>query len=236
MHVIVPGRIDQISLSFLVDELEVRRGGVAANIALGMRRLGATATLVAAAGRDFDAYAAWLEHHGVSTTHVRRSRHRHTARFLRRYTDECRRHRPPRHDLRMSASFRGPFVGVSAVVLRDGGVLLGRRRGTHGNGTWAFPGGKVDAGEEPAVTVGRELHEETGLRATRVVPIRWTSDLFPESGLHYVTLHHLVEADGEPELREPEKAYEWRWWADLERLPEPLFGPAAALWATGWRP
>ncbi len=40
---------------------------------------------------------------------------------------------------------RGPLVGVSAIVVRDGKVLLGRRRGAHGDGEWSFPGGKVDA-------------------------------------------------------------------------------------------
>lgn len=133
-------------------------------------------------------------------------------------------------------TLRGPFVGVSAVVVRDGAVLLGRRRGAHGDGTWAFPGGKVAPGEEPHVTAARELTEETGLRAVRIAQIMWTSDVFPADGLHYVTLHHLVAADGEPEVREPDKAHEWVWWRDLERLPSPLFGPAAALWATGWRP
>lgn len=133
-------------------------------------------------------------------------------------------------------TFQGPFVGVSAVVVRDGAVLLGRRLGAHGVGTWAFPGGKVSPGEDPAETATRELLEETGLRATRISPIIWTSDLFPDDGLHYVTLHHRVEADGDPEVLEPDKASEWVWWQDLERLPTPLFGPAEALWATGWRP
>ncbi len=121
-------------------------------------------------------------------------------------------------------------------MIRGGAVLLGRRLGAHGPGTWAFPGGKVSAGENPAEAVGRELLEETGLRATKVSPITWTNDFFPEAGLHYVTLHHLVEADGEPQVLEPDKAAEWIWWRDLEQLPEPVFGPAAALWATGWRP
>ena len=133
-------------------------------------------------------------------------------------------------------TMRGPFVGVSAVVIRDGAVLLGRRIGAHGPGTWAFPGGKVDPGEDPSATVARELFEETGLKAQQITPIAWTNDLFPEDALHYITLHHLVEADGEAQVREPEKAAEWVWWTDLDQLPSPLFGPAAALWATGWRP
>ncbi|GAB3270361.1 nucleotide triphosphate diphosphatase NUDT15 [Kineosporia babensis] len=133
-------------------------------------------------------------------------------------------------------TLHGPFVGASAVVVRHGAVLLGRRLGAHGQGSWAFPGGKVSAGEDPAASVARELLEETGLRAGKVSPIAWTSDLFPDDGLHYITLHHLVEAEGEPEVMEPDKAAEWVWWSDLERLPQPMFGPAAALWATGWRP
>ncbi|GAA3613136.1 NUDIX hydrolase [Kineosporia mesophila] len=131
---------------------------------------------------------------------------------------------------------RGPLVGVSAVVVRDGAVLLGRRLGAHGEGTWSFPGGKVDPGENPGVTAARELAEETGLRAVRVSPILWTSDVFADAGLHYITLHHLVEAEGEPQVMEPEKAQEWVWWPDAEHLPSPMFGPAQALWATGWRP
>ncbi|GLY20219.1 DNA mismatch repair protein MutT [Kineosporia sp. NBRC 101677] len=133
-------------------------------------------------------------------------------------------------------TLQGPFVGTSAVVVRDGAVLLGRRLGAHGADTWAFPGGKVSAGERPEVAAARELQEETGLRAVRVSPITWTNDLFPDDGLHYVTLHHLIEAEGEPRVLEPEKAAEWVWWRDLDNLPTPLFGPAAALWATGWRP
>jgi 8-oxo-dGTP diphosphatase len=133
-------------------------------------------------------------------------------------------------------TMRGPFVGVSAVVVRDGAVLLGRRLGAHGPDTWAFPGGKVAPGEDPGSTVARELLEETGLRSRRISPIVWTSDLFPEDGLHYITLHHLVEADGEAQVLEPDKAAEWLWWANLDQLPSPLFGPVAALWATGWRP
>jgi 8-oxo-dGTP diphosphatase len=130
---------------------------------------------------------------------------------------------------------RGPFVGTSAVVVRGGLVLLGRRLGAHGAGEWSFPGGKVDAGEPPAAAAARELAEETGLVATSVTPIGWTNDVFAAEGLHFVTLHHLVEATGEPEVLEPDKVEGWSWHA-WDALPDPLFAPIRSLVADGWRP
>ncbi|WP_105970517.1 carbohydrate kinase family protein [Streptomyces geranii] len=75
-------RLDQVSLSFLADSLEIRRGGVAANIALGLGRLGARPLLVGAVGADFAEYRAWLEHAGVDTGLVLVSDSLHTARFV----------------------------------------------------------------------------------------------------------------------------------------------------------
>jgi len=79
---LVVEQLDKISLSFLVDDLEVRRGGVAANIAFGMANLGLRPLLVGAVGSDFDGYRAWLERHGVDCGAVRVSELRHTARFV----------------------------------------------------------------------------------------------------------------------------------------------------------
>lgn len=79
---LVADKLDRISLSFLVDELEVRRGGVAANIAFGMGVLGLTPVLVGAVGADFTDYRSWLQRHGVDTDSVHVSLERHTARFV----------------------------------------------------------------------------------------------------------------------------------------------------------
>jgi adenosine kinase len=80
---LVADQLDRVSLSFLVDELEVRRGGVAANISFGLGQLGQSPLLVAAVGEDFDAdYRSWLRRHGVDTSGVRVSELKHTARFL----------------------------------------------------------------------------------------------------------------------------------------------------------
>ncbi len=72
-----------LSVSFLVDSLEVRRGGIAPNISFGLAQLGHQPILVGAVGRDFDDdYRAWLNRHGVETSAVHVSELKHTARFL----------------------------------------------------------------------------------------------------------------------------------------------------------
>nr|WP_202529816.1 MULTISPECIES: carbohydrate kinase family protein [unclassified Streptomyces] len=79
---LVADQLHTVSLSFLVDNLDVRRGGVGANIAFGMGILGTRPILVGAAGADFDDYRAWLDRHGVDTDSVRISEVLHTARFV----------------------------------------------------------------------------------------------------------------------------------------------------------
>ncbi len=79
---LVADQLEQISLSFLVEELEIRRGGVAANIAFGLGCLGLRPVLVGAVGSDFADYRSWLERHGVDTSSVHVSDVKHTARFI----------------------------------------------------------------------------------------------------------------------------------------------------------
>jgi adenosine kinase len=78
---LMPDMLDKVALSFLVDGLEVRRGGVAANIAFGLGCLGHRPLLVGSVGSDFGDYDGWLTAHGVDTSAVRRSELRQTARF-----------------------------------------------------------------------------------------------------------------------------------------------------------
>lgn len=75
-------QLHNVSLSFLVDDLQIRRGGVAANICFGMGVLGEHPLLVAAVGCDFADYKSWLEDHGVDCEHVHVSKTAHTARFM----------------------------------------------------------------------------------------------------------------------------------------------------------
>jgi len=79
---LVVEQLDKISVSFLVQDLEIRRGGVAPNMCFGLGRLGLTPVLVGAAGEDFADYRSWLERHGVDCSFVRISDTLHTARFV----------------------------------------------------------------------------------------------------------------------------------------------------------
>lgn len=79
---LVVEQLDKLSLSFLAEDLEIRRGGVAANIAFGMANLGQRPVLVGAVGEDFQDYRSWLERHGVDCHSVHVSETRHTARFV----------------------------------------------------------------------------------------------------------------------------------------------------------
>ncbi|GAA0657053.1 carbohydrate kinase family protein [Kitasatospora atroaurantiaca] len=79
---LVAEQLHTVSLSFLVDTLDIRRGGVAPNIAFGMGVLGLRPVLVGAAGADFEEYRGWLERNNVDTDSVHISETRHTARFM----------------------------------------------------------------------------------------------------------------------------------------------------------
>ncbi|MBB6626446.1 carbohydrate kinase family protein [Nocardioides sp. KIGAM211] len=79
---LVVEQLDKLSVSFLVEDLEIRRGGVAPNMCFGLARLGLRPVLVGAAGEDFADYRSWLERHGVDCDSVRISEDRHTARFV----------------------------------------------------------------------------------------------------------------------------------------------------------
>ncbi|GLW10556.1 kinase [Microtetraspora sp. NBRC 13810] len=79
---LIADQLDRVSLSFLVDDLQIRRGGIATNISFGMGCLGLNPILVGAVGNDFADYRSWLERHGVDCQSVHVSQLHHTARFL----------------------------------------------------------------------------------------------------------------------------------------------------------
>ncbi len=129
-----------------------------------------------------------------------------------------------------------PAVGVAVLVIKDGKTLLGCRKGAHGTGTWAFPGGHLEFGESIETCAKREVLEETGLVVGNIRHQAFTNDIFVAENKHYATL--FVRADyvaGEVAVMEPDKCEQWAWfeWGDF---PAPLFLSLANLLKQGFRP
>jgi 8-oxo-dGTP diphosphatase len=124
-------------------------------------------------------------------------------------------------------------VGVALILTRVSGsyaeILMGKRKGSHGAGTWSFPGGWMDHGETPPECAARELHEETGLLVS-------AKDIHAYNGRPYtltnfgtfssITLFmcaRLVDVQ-DARVMEPEKCEAWDWFHP-SGLPTPLFKP-----------
>ncbi len=118
-----------------------------------------------------------------------------------------------------------PGVGVGVIIRRDNMILLGKRKNSHGSGTWSFPGGKMDLWETPEECGAREVLEETGLEIKNLKRSSYTNDMFKDQKMHFITLFMIADyIHGEAELIEPEKCEEWRWF-EWDKLPKPLFLP-----------
>jgi len=96
-----------------------------------------------------------------------------------------------------------PIVGVGAVIIHDGKILLVKRGVEPGRGRWSIPGGVVELGERVRDAVVREVREECGIEIELVVdrPIDVVdSIIYDESGrvrFHYVLLQFLARPKGE---------------------------------------
>ena len=105
-----------------------------------------------------------------------------------------------------------PLVGIAVIVIKDNRVLLGKRKNSHGSGTWAFPGGHLEFNESIEDCARREVFEETGIHIDHLRCGPYTNDIFAGEGKHYVTL--FVTADyesGTPVVKEPHKCEKWAW-------------------------
>jgi 8-oxo-dGTP diphosphatase len=112
-------------------------------------------------------------------------------------------------------------IGVNTFVFKDGKLLMGKRLGKVGSGTWCLPGGHFEFGEHLSEAAARELEEETSIKATELEFIQLLNQ--PREDVHYVHINFLVKSwTGEPKLMEPDKFSEWSWF-DLDNHPEPIF-------------
>ena len=121
-----------------------------------------------------------------------------------------------------------PQVGTATIITRDDKVLLMKRKGPHGQGTWSTPGGHLDFGETLEGCAARETKEEVGLDVFDVRFRTITNDIFETEGKHYITIWMDARSSGEPYLAADEEAEEIGWYA-WDALPDPLFLPLENL-------
>lgn len=128
-----------------------------------------------------------------------------------------------------------PKVGIGAIVVKDGKVLLGKRISSHGIGTYSIPGGHMEFFETFEDGAARECFEETGVKVKNLKFEHATNNILEDDGVHTITVFMRGEyAGGEALVAEPEKFVEVGWY-DPEKLPEPLFLPLKPFLSSGRR-
>lgn len=118
-------------------------------------------------------------------------------------------------------------VGIGILVFDDKNrVLLGKRKGSHGAGEYASPGGHLEYLESVEACARRELIEECGI-GMEVGPLRFQfcANIRLYKPKHYLHIGFTTQLlSGSPVLKEPDRCEGWAWY-DLEQLPKPLFEP-----------
>ncbi len=117
-----------------------------------------------------------------------------------------------------------PHVGIGIVIRKDNKVLLMKRKGSNGSGTWAFPGGKLEKFETIEDCAIRETKEETNLDIFNINIDISTNDIFIDDDLHYVTIFVECDFKGKLKIMEKDKCSDMGWYL-WDNLPNPLFIP-----------
>ena len=115
-----------------------------------------------------------------------------------------------------------PMVGIGVLIFKGEKILIGKRKGSHGEGEYAFPGGHLEYLETIKDCARRETFEETGVEIKNI-RFQFLANVRKYKPKHY--LHVGVIADyksGKVQLKEPEKCEGWDWY-NLNNLPKPLF-------------
>lgn len=116
-----------------------------------------------------------------------------------------------------------PRVGIGVMVIKDGKVLMGKRKSSHGAGEWAWPGGHLEYMESFEQCARRETKEEAGIEIQNI-RFLFLGNLKKYAPKHYVHVQLLADwKSGEPQVLEPEKLEQWGWF-HMDNLPSPLFG------------
>lgn len=127
-------------------------------------------------------------------------------------------------------------MGVGVIIIKDGKILLGKRKNAHGGGGWCYPGGHLEYGESWEECSCRETMEETGIAIKNLRFGAVTNDVFEDEQKHYITICMVADfAFGEVKLMEPDKCEQWNWF-EWENLPQPLFLPIQNLLKQNFNP
>jgi len=125
--------------------------------------------------------------------------------------------------VKMAHDHSVPRVGVGVFVLNSNNqFVFGKRKGSHGQDTWALPGGHLELHESFEECAKREVLEETGLKITDVQYLTSTNSPRIDGTKHYVTIFmisRLLNEGDQPEVLEPDKCEGWQWisWNEMLR-------------------
>lgn len=121
-------------------------------------------------------------------------------------------------------NIKRPKVGLGVMIVKDKKVLIGKRKGAHGAGCYAFPGGHLEWFEEYSKCAEREVKEETGMSVIfdPIDALRpevfTTNNRMVEDDTHYITIFvKTLWMSGEPITTEPWNTEGW-FWVTLDEL------------------
>jgi 8-oxo-dGTP diphosphatase len=121
---------------------------------------------------------------------------------------------------------QSPRVGVGVMIFKDGRVLLGERRGSHGAGEFSFPGGHLEHLESFEDCGRREVREEAGIEIQHV-KFQYLANARMYAPKHYTHIGLVASwLSGEPKVLEPNKCAGWGWYLPAQ-LPKPMFAMCA---------
>jgi len=115
-----------------------------------------------------------------------------------------------------------PIIGVGAVIICDGKILLEKRKYEPGKGKWSIPGGLVELGENVEQTVIREVKEETGLDVEKPENIDVVDNIIKDKNgeikYHFVIIDYFLKLIGGT-LKAADDAEELKWvpFANVEK-------------------
>ena len=119
-------------------------------------------------------------------------------------------------------------IGIGVMIFKDGKVLLSKRKGSQGEGEYAFPGGHMEYGESFEECARRAIMEEAGIKIKNIHFLCLGTILWPDMK-HYIQIGLMADwEEGQPEILEPDKLEEWIWY-EISGLPKPLFFPTQLM-------